>query len=261
MARKDYYYNKAKQEDYRSRSAYKLHQIDTQAAVITPGRGVVDLGAAPGGWLQVAVERGGEPVIGVDRQRIEPLEGVQTVRGDIFDDDTVDAVRALLDRDGTSTGHEGSAVGVVVSDMAPDMTGEYSVDHARSVHLAHRALEIARELVGTGGNFVVKVFDGRDLESFRDQVEGAFDSVRIVRPEASRDESSEVYVVAKGRLTAPVTRGDVLTVTIVDTGREGDGIAKVDGFTVFVPDSQPGETVEIEITDVKPRFGFAERVE
>jgi 23S rRNA (uridine2552-2'-O)-methyltransferase len=256
MAGKDKYYNKAKQEGYRARSAYKLKQLDETAGLLGEGRTVVDLGAAPGGWLQVAAERVGPSgrVVGVDRQRIDAVETsgapVETIRGDITEGSTVDAIRDAVGDGGAD---------VVLSDMAPNMSGEYDLDHARSVHLARQALAVALEVLGPGGDFVAKVFDGRDLEDLVSDIEPDFEYVRQVRPEASRDESSELYLVAKGRLTAPVRAGDELEVDIVDTGSEGDGIAKVDEYTVFVSDADEGETVPVVVTDVKSRFGFAER--
>ncbi|WP_435348373.1 23S rRNA (uridine(2552)-2'-O)-methyltransferase [Haloarchaeobius sp. HRN-SO-5] len=257
MARKDHWYNKAKQQGYRTRAAYKLKQLDEAEGLFGPGNTVVDLGAAPGGWLQVAAEAVGEEgtVIGVDFQRIksfdEPYdEWVETIRGDMTDEETKEQVREAA----------GNEVDVVLSDMAPNMTGEYQLDHARSVHLARQAFETALDVLDTGGDFAVKVFQGRDLDDLREDIEAEFQYVRTTTPDASRDESSEVYLVAKHRLTAPVRTGDVVEVTIEDVGSEGDGIAKVDGFTLFVDGVDEGETVEVEVTGVKPRFGFAEPV-
>ncbi|MFB6301293.1 MAG: SAM-dependent methyltransferase [Haloferacaceae archaeon] len=256
MARQDRYYNQAKQEGYRSRSAYKLRQLDEAAGLLPPGGTVVDLGAAPGGWLQVAAERVGSDgrVVGVDRQRIrsldDPAAAVETIRGDITGEETRERIR-------TAVGEEGADA--VLSDMAPDMTGEYEVDHARSVHLARLALETALAVLAPGGGFAAKVFDGRDLDDLREDVDAEFEYVRTVRPDASRDTSSELYLVGKGYLTSPVRTGDELTVDVVDTGSEGDGVAKVDGYTLFVPGADPGETVPVRVTEVKPRFGFAER--
>jgi 23S rRNA (uridine2552-2'-O)-methyltransferase len=252
MSGKDEYYNRSKQEGYRARSAYKLKQIDEAVSLFGPGRTVVDLGAAPGGWLQVASEAVGEAgqVVGVDRQRIEPLDGVETVRGDLTETATREAVRELV-----------GEADVVLSDMAPEMTGEYTVDHARSVHLAEQALDTARDLLGGGGNFAAKVFDGPDADAFREAVAADFEFSRDIRPDASRDSSSELYVVGKDFLTAPVRAGDRREVAVEAVGDEGDGVAKIDGFTLFVPDTEPGDTVEVRVTEVKPRYGFAERVE
>lgn len=260
MAGKDYYYNKSKQEGYRARSAYKLIQIHEDVGVFSSDDCVVDLGAAPGGWLQVAREYDCWPVIGVDRSSIEPIDGVETIQGDVLSDgvgsDIRDAIESLVGEDKVRE----YPVDVVVSDLAPDMTGEYSLDHARSVHLAQRALSVAESVVGEGGNFVVKVFEGRDLAEFRESVSDVFDYCRVVRPDASRDSSSEVYVVGKNRIFAPVQEGDIATVTISDMGEEGDGIAKIEGYTVFVPGAQQGEEVDVEIVDRKQRYGFAKRI-
>jgi 23S rRNA (uridine2552-2'-O)-methyltransferase len=256
MARRDEYYNKAKQEGYRARSAYKLKQLDSEAGLFGPGNTVVDLGAAPGGWLQVTAEAVGPEgrVVGVDRQRIRPLEfdTVETVRGDMTDEETRTRIAELVGEAGAD---------VVVSDMAPNMTGEYSLDHARSVHLARQAFETALSVLATGGDFAVKVFDGPDVAALREEMEAEFQYVRSIRPDASRDSSSEQYLVGKHRITAPVRAGDELTVEIEDVGSEGDGVTKVEGFTLFVPGAAEGETHRVRVTDVKPRFGFAERLE
>lgn len=257
MTRRDDYYNRAKQEGYRARSAYKLKQLDQSAGLFDGGETVLDLGAAPGGWLQVAAERVGPTgtVIGVDRQNIKRLEDVpatvETIRGDMTDNETHDRIRDTLD-----AGPDDRPVDVVISDMAPNMTGEYDLDHARSVHLARQAHAVAIDLLDAGGDLVVKVFDGRDLVDLEANIEEDFEYVRQVRPDASRDASSELYLVAKGRLTAPVRPGEEYIEPVVDTGDDGDGIVRIDGFTVFVPDATEGETVTIRIEDVKPTFGF-----
>ena len=259
MTGRDDYYNRAKQQGYRARSAYKLQQLDETADLFADGDTVVDLGAAPGGWLQVAAERVGPQgkVVGVDLQRIDELEPhqVTTIPGDMTEEETRDRLRRELATD------EGEpVVDVVVSDMAPNMTGEYELDHARSVHLARTAFETAQQFLKPGGDFVAKVFQGRDLDDLRAEMEDSFQYVRTVSPDASRDASSEVYLVGKGYTTAPVSAGDRLTVEITDTGAEGDGIAKVEAFTLFVPGADEGEEIEVEVTDVKPNFAFAERV-
>ena len=259
MGKKDMYYNKAKQQGYRARSAYKLQQLDETTGLLGEGNTVVDLGAAPGGWLQVAAERVGPTgtVVGVDRQNISDLDDpeaiVEYIRGDITEARTIELIRETLGVEDDET-----PVDVVVSDMAPNMSGEYDLDHARSVHLARQAFELATDVLGAGGDLAVKVFDGRDLTTLEDDIDEEFEYVRQVRPDASRDASSELYLVAKNRLTGPVRPGDELTVEIEGVGDEGDGIAKVDGFTVFVSDASEGETVDIVVDEVKPRFAFAE---
>ncbi|RZV11897.1 23S rRNA Um-2552 2'-O-methyltransferase [Natrinema hispanicum] len=256
MAGKDHYYNKAKQEGYRSRAAYKLKQLDDLEHIFDRGDTVVDLGAAPGGWLEVAAEEVGPQgnVIGVDFQRIKDFEdhdNVETLRGDMTESKTRDRVIDAA----------GGSVDAVISDMAPNMSGEYSLDQARSLHLARQAFETSLELLDSGGDFVVKVFEGPDVDDFRADVEAEFQYVRATSPKASRDESSEIYLIGKGRLTAPVRPGDELEVEIVDVGSEGDGIASVEGYRLFVPGTEVGETVDVRVEDMKPNFGFAQRLE
>jgi 23S rRNA (uridine2552-2'-O)-methyltransferase len=256
MTGRDEYYNRSKVEGYRSRAAYKLKQLDEAGHLLSEGDTVVDLGAAPGGWLQVAAEAVGPTgrVVGVDLQRIDPVDAeasVETIRGDLTEAETRERVREAA----------GGSADLVLSDMAPNMTGEYGLDHARSVHLAEQAFETATALLGSGGDLVAKVFEGPDLAALREDMEAEFEYVRAVHPDASRDASSEVYLLARNRLTAPVRSGDRLEVEIVDTGSEGDGIARVEGFTLFVAGAEEGETVDVEVEDVKPRFGFARRLD
>lgn len=255
VSHKDEYYNRAKQEGYRARSAYKLQQIDDIANVISGGDTVVDLGAAPGGWLQVAADRVGPSgrVVGVDKQRIDPLDhenrNTSTIRGDITDQRTIDRIT-----------EEVGDVDVVISDMAPNMTGEYDLDHARSVHLARQALGVAIDVLAPGGEFVAKVFQGRDLDGFRADVEDPFEYARTIVPDASRDSSSEVFLVGRRRIDAPVTEGENLTVEVTAMGQEGDGIATVEGYTLFVPDAEVGDSVTVVVDAVKPEYGFTSRL-
>jgi len=243
MTTRDEYYNRAKQEGYRARSAYKLRQLVAGERVGDRGR-----------------------VVGVDRQAIDDPEvpaRVETVQGDVTEAETVAVLRRVLAADTTDGDDLRGArpVDAVVSDLAPNMSGDYDLDHARSVHLARTVLGIAADLLTAGGDLAVKVFEGRDIEAFRDEVDDAFEYVRTVEPDASRDSSSEVYVVGKNRITAPVRVGDRLELTVEDVGSEGDGVATVEGFTLFVPDATVGDTVTVEVTDLKPRFGFVERVD
>jgi 23S rRNA (uridine2552-2'-O)-methyltransferase len=256
MSRKDEYYNRAKQEDYRARSAYKLKQLDADSGLFGPGNTVVDLGSAPGGWLQVAAEEVGKTgtVIGVDRQRIKPIqnETVECLRGDLTEPQTIEQIEATVG---------GSTVDVVLSDMAPNMTGEYNVDHARSIYLARQAFTVADALLCAGGDFVAKVFDGRDLDAFLSDIEDEFQYLRQMRPSASRDSSSELYIIGKHRITAPVSEDDIVDVVITDIGSQGDGVAKIDDYTVFVEGATQGDSIRVRITDVKPDFAFATAVD
>jgi 23S rRNA (uridine2552-2'-O)-methyltransferase len=192
--KREHYYRLAKRENYRSRAAYKLKQIQYRFNAIHPGWQVVDLGASPGGWSQVAAEivnqRGGKGiVVAVDIARMKPIEGVTILRGDMRKDEIAAAVHKAL-------GNE--KADVVISDMSPDISGTYSVDHARSIELSEAALDFARGTLRPGGNFVVKVFQGELFEVFLSQVRRSFKNVRSHRPPASRSQSSETYVVAKG---------------------------------------------------------------
>lgn len=188
--RHDFYYRKAKKLNYRSRASFKLHQINERFAVFRPGMSVVDLGAAPGGWLQIAKERVGPQgkVVGVDLQHIAPLEGVSTIKGDMTKQETVDELIALLD----------GKADVVISDMSPNISGNYSIDHARSVDLCTHALGFARQTLRPGGSLVMKIFEGDMINEFLAEVRKSFVSVRLHSPKASRSSSSEIYIVAKG---------------------------------------------------------------
>ena len=189
--KKEHYYRQAKKTGYRARSAFKLKQINSKHNVISAGNTVIDLGCAPGGWLQVASELVGEEgsVVGVDLTGIEPIDGVIFIRGDARQQETR---RKILDAAGRAD--------VVISDMSPNITGHYSMDHARSVDLAEMALEIACSTLKNGGNFVVKVFQGDMFKDYFDSVKSRFRFVKGHSPAASRKSSSEIYIVAKGYL-------------------------------------------------------------
>lgn len=188
--RDDAYYKKAKREGYRSRAAFKLKQIDRKYDVLREGDRVVDLGAAPGGWTQVAVEAVGPAgaVVGVDLDPITPLEGAVFLRGDMTRPETAREVAERI----------GGEADVVISDMSPNISGNYSVDHARSVHLCREALRFAGRALRPGGRFVVKVFEGDLFKDFYDEVGEAFQFHKAYSPPASRNASSEIYVIAKG---------------------------------------------------------------
>jgi len=185
--RKDVYYRKAKAEHYRSRASFKLKQIDFRFDLIRPGDVIVDLGASPGGWSQIAVELGGpeSQVFALDIDRMSPIEGVSFIRGDIMDDMVV---RRLLDMI-----PEGADV--VISDMSPDISGNYSYDHAKSIELCEHALRFAKKVLREGGNFCVKMFYGDLSKGFVKMVEKSFEEVHVHHPKASRSTSSELYVV------------------------------------------------------------------
>lgn len=189
------WYRKAKKEGYRARSAYKLMQIQERLEVIRPGDTVIDLGAAPGGWSQVAVELVGAEgrVVGVDLSPVAPLDGAHFIRGDFTKRETVDAILTYLARD-----PRGTRINAVLSDMSPDITGNYTMDQANSVFLCQHALSFARHVLDAGGSFVVKIFEGEDYPEFRDDMRLSFRTVKPYNPPASRKQSSEIYLVGLG---------------------------------------------------------------
>src|SRR5216683_4895550 len=186
----DPYVHRARAEGYRSRAAYKLIEIAKRDRLARPGDHVVDLGAAPGGWAQALAERVGRSgrVITVDLLEIAPIPGVTIVRGD-FQEETV--LRRLDDA------LEGRQLDLVVSDMAPNLSGVSATDQARSIHLCELALEFARSHLKPDGAFLVKVFQGTGYPEFLAAMRGAFVEVASRKPGASRAGSSEMYLVGK----------------------------------------------------------------
>ena len=188
----EHYYKMAKKQNYRSRASYKLQQINKRFKVIKSADKVVDLGAAPGGWSQVALEAVGEEgsVVGVDLEWIRPLddENFFTVRGDSTLDKTLEEVKTLI---------KGTAQ-VVISDAAPKLTGIKDIDTIRSSDLADNALTVCDHLLMQGGNFVLKVFQGQEFNNIIKNIEERFKVVKTTKPPSSRKGSVEMYVVAKG---------------------------------------------------------------
>jgi 23S rRNA (uridine2552-2'-O)-methyltransferase len=179
----------AQKEGYRSRAAYKLLEIDAKDHLFKPGMAVVDLGATPGGWSQVAaakVGRGGK-VIALDLLAMDPLGGVDFIQGDFREAAVLKQLQDLL---------QGKPVGLVISDMAPNISGVASADQARAVELAELAMEFALEHLKPEGSFLVKVFQGAGFEGFYKLMRSRFTRVVSRKPKASRDRSSEVYLLA-----------------------------------------------------------------
>ncbi|CAI9120925.1 RlmE family RNA methyltransferase [Brytella acorum] len=190
----DPYVAAARKAGWRSRAAFKLIEIDDRFHLIKPGMRIIDLGAAPGGWSQVAVKRGATHVAGVDLLPVEPVAGAELVEGDFTDPEMPDRLKLLL----------GGPADLVLSDMAPNTTGHAPTDHLRIMGLAEGALDFALQVLAEGGGFVAKVFQGGSEQQMLDSMKKAFTSVRHVKPPASRKESSELYVVATGfRLAKP----------------------------------------------------------
>ena len=199
--RNEHYYKLAKKLNYRSRASFKLIQIDERFGIFKEGDSVVDLGACPGGWCQVAQERTwpNGHVIGVDLRYIKPMDGVEFIIGDITEDSTM---RELLNR------FHGKA-DVILSDMAPNIAGHYSTDHARSINLCMYAVNVCDRILKKEGKLVMKVFMGDMFDSLKDELEKRFQSVKVHSPDASRPTSSEVYVICQGFYGKTVKLKDV----------------------------------------------------
>lgn len=186
----DPYVAEAQARGYRSRAAFKLAQLDDKAHILRRGARVVDLGAAPGGWVQVALERCGPGgrVVGVDVAEIEPIPGAILIQGDVREPETLEQVRAALD----------GPADVVLSDMAAPATGHPATDHLRVMALIETALDFAESVLAPDGNFVAKVLMGGTEAEVLARLKQGFAKVRHMKPAASRSDSAEMYVVATG---------------------------------------------------------------
>ncbi len=187
----DHYVREAQAQGYRSRAAFKLLEIDDRDRLLRPGMTVVDLGAAPGGWCQVAAERlrGRGRILGVDLLEMAPLPGVEFIQGDFTEAPVLADIEAAL---------AGRPVDLVICDMAPNISGVSSADQARSYHLAELALDFAHHWLQPEGAFLVKVFQGEGFEAFVQAMRAAFESVAVRKPKASRERSREVYLLGRG---------------------------------------------------------------
>ena len=192
----DIYVRRAKQEGFRSRAAFKLMEILDKDKLVRSGMTVVDLGAAPGGWSQVLAPLVGEKgrLIALDLLDMEPIRNVTFVKADFSSDEGAALLAGAM---------ESRMADLVVSDMAPNISGVGMVDQARSIHLAELALDFTEKFLKPGGNLLVKVFQGAGLDEFRRQLAAAYQSVAVRKPKASRDRSSELFLLAKGRRTTP----------------------------------------------------------
>lgn len=186
--KKDHFHNLAKDRGYRSRAVFKLKQVNQKYHFIKRGDSVLDLGAAPGGWLQAAhqIVGGGGYVLGLDKQTIDrlPFENVETAIIDLADKEALTLVKSISGL---------QKFDVVTSDLAQNVSGVWEVDHARQINLARCALNIARGVLKNSGNLFVKVFQGPELSDFRNEMRSHFRILRIIKPPASRSESAELY--------------------------------------------------------------------
>ena len=186
-ARKDQYRRLAKDQGYRARSAYKLLQLNNSYHIIKKGSKVVDLGCAPGGWLQVVTKEVGQAgkVVGIDLKPVESVAGATVLKGSIEDVDMFEKIAGIL----------GSKADVILSDLAPNVSGLWDIDHARQISLSATALGFARRVLRVGGSAVFKVFEGDLLNEFKADLKTSFGRVLLNKPSASRQESSELYIV------------------------------------------------------------------
>lgn len=176
---------------YRSRAVFKLIEIQEKDKIIKPGINIVDLGAAPGGWSEYASKIVGKKskVIALDLLPIEPIEGVEFIQGDFREDEILEELYKVLD---------GEPVHLLLSDMAPNMSGSREMDQPRSIYLGELALDAAQRILVKGGTFLIKMFQGAGFDEYYNQVRQQFNSVAIRKPKASRARSNEVYILAKG---------------------------------------------------------------
>jgi len=190
--KRDEYHKKAKKENYYSRASYKLLQLNTKFRIIKKGDYVVDLGAAPGGWSQVALEKVGEYglVVGVDLERIKPMEDDGTfvgIRGDFTDEDTLKRIEYVT----------GKKVDVILSDASPKLSGVKDIDQLRSVKLAENALKISKSVLKNHGILVIKAFQGEEFENLLKKIKMEFKLVKTTKPPSSKKKSVEMYVLAR----------------------------------------------------------------
>lgn len=186
----DPYVKRAQQEGYRARSIYKLIEIDERDHLLKPGMTVVDLGAAPGGWAQYAARKVGSKgrVLALDILPMEPLEGVEVILGDFTSDEVYQKLLGAL----------GAAkAGLVISDMAPNMSGMNSVDQPRVMYLAELALALARDVLAPGGDLLIKVFQGSGFDELCKDLRRSFKQILVRKPKASRARTREVYLLAR----------------------------------------------------------------
>lgn len=188
----DEYVKRAQRDGYRARAAYKLIEIDDKDHLIKPGMTIVDLGSAPGSWSQVAVQRlkGQGKVIALDLLEMQPVAGVQFIQGDFREQVVLDQLEAALN---------GMPVDLVIADMAPNISGISDVDQANAMYLTELALDFSYKWLKPGGQFLVKVFNGSGFEEIVRNMRQGFDKVATRKPKASRDRSSEVYLLGSGR--------------------------------------------------------------
>jgi len=191
-ARKDHYRKLAHEQGYRSRSAFKLTELNKSYRIIGSGFNVLDLGCAPGGWTQVATKLVGNrgKVMGVDISYVEEIRGAEIIRGDIENDDMIDEIDSYF----------GGKVRSVISDLSPQVSGNWSVDHAKQISLNYSAARIMEHVLAKKGNALFKIFDGEYTQEFYQYIKKKFSKVKMTKPLASRKPSSELFCICLGYL-------------------------------------------------------------
>lgn len=184
----DPYVEEAKKQGYRSRAAFKIKEMDEKLALFKPGMKVIDLGSAPGGWCQVAMERGVKDIVAIDLLEMDSLGGVDFIQMDFMDNDAPDKLKDML----------GGPVDVVMSDIAPNTTGHKQTDHLRIMAVVEAAYHFSCEVLRPDGVFVAKVFQGGAQNTLMAEMKKDFKTIKHIKPKASRKESSETYMVATG---------------------------------------------------------------
>ena len=191
-SKKDQFRRLARDQGYRSRSAFKLKQINESYRILNKGHCVVDIGCAPGGWLQIALSKVGHTgkVIGIDVKKMEPLTEAFVIQGNIEDEDTINSILNISN----------SNVDVVLSDLSPNVSGNWDLDHARQIDLTRSALKLTDKILKKGGKVVLKVFQGDMLNELIVEIKKEFKKVILTKPNASRQVSSEIYLICIDKL-------------------------------------------------------------
>ncbi|MFW9921763.1 MAG: RlmE family RNA methyltransferase [Candidatus Thorarchaeota archaeon] len=208
MRRREFYYREAQKVGYRSRASFKLLQLDEKYSIFKPGDVILDVGAAPGGWSQVAA-KGVSPrgrVYAIDLEFMEPIDGVISIQGDITEEKTHERLEKLI----------GEPVDTIISDLSPKVGGNWSTDHARQIYLSEQVLRLcAAGILKQGGKFVCKLFQGDLFEDFMENLKIMFQVVYLFKPKASRKASAEIYAIAKGLKQGPIK-------TKIKSSKEGE---------------------------------------
>ncbi|MCG6936548.1 MAG: 23S rRNA (uridine(2552)-2'-O)-methyltransferase RlmE [Gammaproteobacteria bacterium] len=198
----DEYVRRSQQDEYRSRAIYKLIEIDQKDHLIKPGMTIIDLGAAPGGWSEYCAKKLGKTgtVVALDILPMEPIDGVTILQGDFRENAVFDELMSIMAAAATENNSEGNNADLVISDMAPNISGMDAIDMPKAYYLCELALDLARQVLKPGGGFLVKLFQGDGFDVYTKELKASFSRVVMRKPKASRARSREVYALATGFL-------------------------------------------------------------